>query len=157
MTLDESIVAAHRQIDPCSCIPMAIEFVLKLLGRMPADSYELQEAWGNRKDGNFGDFDNRLINGVRFRRQYSEARGGSFPLCSLFSTIASELSAGRYVLIALPEGGNFHNYVVYASLPSGEFRAITKGRSIERIDKVREAVRNIQGTDIITYTIEASA
>lgn len=70
MILNSDIVNAHRQIDQWSCIPMAIEFILKLLGRMPPDSYELQKAWCNRSDGDFGVFDGNLIHGVRFRRLY---------------------------------------------------------------------------------------
>jgi len=157
MNLTQEIVAKHRQVYPFSCIPMAIEFVLKLLGRMPPDCTQLQDAWNNRTDGNFRDFDGRLINGIRFRQQYSDTRGDQFPLDSLFSTIASELSAGRYVVIALSEGQNFHNCVIYDALPCGEFRAITKGGSTETIDNVRQMVQTMKGTDIMTYTIEAPA
>jgi hypothetical protein len=157
MKLNKKIVASHRQVDTFSCIPMAIEFVLKLIDKMPADSTEFQDAWKNRSDGSFRDFDDKLIYAVRFHRQYSVARDDLFPLDALFSTITSELSAGRYVLIALPEGGNFHNYVIYDELPPDEFRAITKGRQQEKIDNVREMVRSIKGTDIMTYTIEESA
>jgi hypothetical protein len=155
--LDPSVVAAHRQIDTWSCIPMAIEFVLKLLGRMPASSTDLQTAWRNRPDGSFKNFDGQLIRGVRFSQQFALPRDPGFPLALLFATISKELDASRYVLIALPEGAKFHNYVIYDSAPHGEFLAITKARPNEQIGDVRAQVQAIQGTDIMTYTIEASA
>jgi hypothetical protein len=136
---------------------MAIEFVLKLLDKMQADATDLQDAWRNRQDGSFKDFDGQLIGGVRFRQQFALPRDTCFPLAGLFATISSELDAGRYVVIALSEGANFHNYVIYDTAPGDEFLAITKGRTKERISDVRAQVQSLQGTDIMTYTIEASA
>jgi hypothetical protein len=42
MKLDTTIVINHQQLDDFSCIPMAVELVLKLLSRVPADYYDLQ-------------------------------------------------------------------------------------------------------------------
>jgi len=154
MILNKDIVNSHCQLDQFSCIPMAIEFVLKLIGRIPPDSYEIQRSWNNRNDGDFSVFDGLLIHGVRFCRQYWRDRTEHFPIDNLFHTIDSELAAERYVIISLPVGGNWHNYIVYDALSSGEYRSITKGRSPEAIDNVRELVRSVMGTDIMTYAIE---
>jgi hypothetical protein len=65
---------------------------------------------------------------------------------------------GRYVIVSLAvEGGNWHNYVIYNRLVKGEFEAITKGRSPERIHDVRQRVQAMKGTDILTYEFVASA
>jgi hypothetical protein len=157
MILDEDAVASHRQLHEYSCIPMAIEYVLKLLRRLSPTAHDLQQAWGNRQDGDFSVFDNALIHGVRFRRQFWFPRGENFPLGLLFHTIDAELAADKHVIIALPAGKNWHNYIIYKALLSGEYKAITKGASPETIDNVRELVLAVQGTDIMTYTIEGTA
>ena len=51
--IDHAVVNSHAQLDDYSCIPSAVELVLKLLGRVPHDFYDLQRAWANRSDGSF--------------------------------------------------------------------------------------------------------
>jgi hypothetical protein len=56
------------------------------------------------------------------------------------------------------EGGNWHNYVIYNILADAEFEAVTKGRKPEKISNVKEQVRKMQGTDILTCEqVEANA
>jgi hypothetical protein len=150
LPLNPDVLARHSQLSPYSCIPMSVEFVLKLLGKLAPEVFPLQNAWGNRADGNFSDFDGRTFDGVKFTKQFPDPRNDSFPLDDLFNTIENELASGRYVIISLAVPPHYHNYVIYNRLPNGEFEAITKGQT-ERINDVRERVRNMRGTDILTY------
>ena len=137
---------------------MAVELVLKLVGRMPPDSFELQKLWGNRHDGSFADFDGATIRGLRFRRQFTVDGGRGFPpekLKQLFDTIDRELNEGRYVIIALAVNGDFHNFVIYDRTVTGEYEATSKtvgGGTWNRSD-VKCKVTQMSGTDILTYQI----
>jgi len=151
LPLDQNVLDAHKQYSQMTCIPMAVEFVLKLLGKIPPDSFELQRTWiDGRRD--FGEFDGKTIEGVRFRSHYTPPdRGDDFPLEDLFSMVEQEFKAGRYVIVSLPANGNYHSWIIYNQLPNGEFEAVTKGRETDRIDNVREIVGGMKGTDILTY------
>jgi hypothetical protein len=162
LPVNEEVLAQHKQRSRYSCIPMSVEFVLKLLGKLPADDFSLQNAWGERRDGNFSDFDGQTINSVRFRKQFPQPRDDSFPLNDLFSTIENELASGKYVIISLavpsltnPGETDYHNYVIHNRRPNGEFEAVTKGREPEpeQISDVRERVGRMKGTDILTYEL----
>ena len=61
---DRLKIDRHRQIYDAYCIPSSVEMVLKLIDRVPQDYFELQEAWKNKTDGSFANFDNRTIAGV---------------------------------------------------------------------------------------------
>jgi hypothetical protein len=155
LPLDKEVLAKHRQLDSplgALCIPMIVEFVLKLEGKIPPEDFPLQNAWAESQGANFSDFDGKIIEGLKFKRQFSDERGHDFPLERLFSTIDQELASRRYVMISLAvEGGNWHNYVIYNKLPNGEFEAVTKGRKPEKISNVKEQVLKMHGTDILTY------
>jgi hypothetical protein len=154
---NDDVLAKHRQLESplgSLCIPMVVEFVLKLEGKIPSDDFRLQNNWKESQKANFSEFDGKAIEGLKFKRQFSEPRGDKFPLDELFSTIEQELASRRYVMISLAvEGGNWHNYVIYNRLPNGEFEAVTRGREPEKISNVREQVRKMKGTDILTYEI----
>ena len=155
LPLNEDVLAKHRQLESplgALCIPMVVEFVLKLEGKIPPEDFRLQNGWKESPDANFSKFDGKAIEGLKFKRQFSDPRDDKFPLDDLFSTIEQELAAQRYVMISFAvEDGNWHNYVIYNRLPSGEFEAVTKGREPERINDVRERARKMKGTDILTY------
>jgi hypothetical protein len=154
--LETNIVSQHQQLDNYSCIPMSVELVLKLLGRISTDNYDLQREWRNRTDGSFAAFDGRTIAGVKFRLQFSLARDDKFPLEDLFKTIENELAANRYVIVSLAVSGGWHMFVLYEQLPSGEFRAVSKIPSRTEMliaNQVRTAIRQMKGTDILTYEI----
>jgi len=158
MQIDHQAVTQHKQLDNCSCIPMSVELVLKLLGRVPADYYALQQQWANRTDGSFAAFDGRTLSGVRFKARFTLARDEQFPLDDLFRTIEAELNAGRFVIVSLQVPGGWHMFVIYAQLPSQEFRALSKfpGRTeVIGCDRVRALIREMKGTDILTYEIVA--
>jgi hypothetical protein len=148
-------IEEHRQLFEVSCIPSAVEMVLKLTGHAPAGYFALQEAWKDKTDGTFADFDNHTIAGLTFRRQFSMPRGPAFPLRKLFAAINAELGRGRYVIVSLNNDvGGYHAWVVVQRLAGGEYRAVTKyGRDTTEITDTRLRIQNMQGTDIATYKI----
>src|SRR6266852_2215288 len=77
LPVNEEVLAKHKQRSRYSCIPMSVEFVLKLLGKLPPDDFSLQDAWGDGRYGNFSDFDGQTINGVKFRKQFPQPRDDS--------------------------------------------------------------------------------
>jgi hypothetical protein len=158
MELHQDILTAHKQLSAFSCIPMTVELVLKLVGRLAPDNFELQQQWQDRTDGSFKDFDNRVIRGVRFRHQFTMPRGQNFPLNDLFAAIGSELEQGRYVIVSLPSSGNSaHMYVIYDRMGVNEFKAVTyqfgEAGAFET-ENVREVLQNWGGNDILTYVIQ---
>lgn len=149
MIIDQNVFQTHRQLFQLSCIPMSVEFVLKLLEKVPLDYFELQKHWGNNLFGSFADFNGKDLFGVNFEQKYALPRDDNFPLEELFQTIENELKQGNYVIISLEIPGGWHMYVIHDQLPKGEFLAVTKGQPIERIDNVREIVESMKGTDIL--------
>jgi hypothetical protein len=129
---DINIIHQHRQLELPSCIPSSVEMVLKLTRSVPTDYFELQQAWGNKLDGNFRDFDGRTIAGLTFSQRFTQPRGRGFPLAKLFAAIDAELEQDRYVIIALRAGGpnSYHNWVIVQRSADGEYTAVSKGRRI---------------------------
>jgi hypothetical protein len=157
---DRRIVDEHKQLFDSSCVPMTVELVLKLTGRKPVDFFKLQEAWKNKTDGSFGDFDEKTLAGLTFHRQFTHPRGNDFPLNRLFATIDRELDAGRYVIVSFQSGAHsWHMHVIYGKSADGEFVAITKSGSKASgartivVKNVKEIVRKMKGTDILTYEV----
>jgi|GEM_PF-564928 hypothetical protein len=142
----------HNQLFPNSCIPSSIEMVLKLTGRVDPQYYDLQNQWKNRRDGDGRDFDGKTIKGLTFKAHHCPPqRGPDFPLQELFDKIDSELRAGRYIIVSLEvENIHWHNYIIYES-EGDEYLAVTKGRDPEQISDVKSRIRQMQGTDIITF------
>ena len=152
---DPAKVDAHRQVYEWSGIPMAVELVLKLTGREPADYYDLQKEWKNKRDGNFINFDNQTVAGLTFHHRFDDPRGNEFPTEELFKTIDAELKHGRYVMIALYTGSTWGIYVIVGRTASGDYHAVTKGLRFRTLTatNVKARVREMKGTDILTYTI----
>jgi hypothetical protein len=157
---DRRIVDEHKQLFDSSCVPMTVELVLKLTGREPVDFFKLQEAWKNKTDGSFGDFDGKTLAGLKFHRQFTQPRGKDFPLKRLFATIDRELDAGRYVIVSFQSGAHsWHMHVIYGKSADGDFVAITKsgskasGARTVVVKNVKEIVRKMKGTDILTYEV----
>ena len=159
LPLDPNVLAVHTQIGDLSCVPMAVEFVLKLLGRVPPNFFALQQDWINRSGGalefnDFRVFNGQILYGVRFRSNYTPpVRGGGFPLEELFSIVDDELLARRYVIVSLTVPGGWHNYIIYDRLPNAEYEAVTKAQHPEHIANVRQRVIDMEGTDILTYEL----
>ena len=155
------IIDQHQQISDNSCIPSAVEMILKLLEKAPINYYELQNEW--TIDGSFANFDGRTIHGVTFRRINLADRGANFPLNLLFKIIDQELAADRYVVIALfgmsNSGPSFHAYVIFdKDLITQDYFAVTKvslkGTYVTHFEtNIKSRIRKIQGTDILVYTV----
>jgi hypothetical protein len=153
------IIDQHQQISLQSCIPSAVEMVLKLLGKVDSDYYDQQSNWTN---GSFEDFDGQTISEVTFRRINLAERGPDFPHDQLFNIIDQELESDRYVVISLlgrfREVSVYHAYIIFDKTENNGYLAVTKaftnrGQVTQFIDDVKNRVRQIQGTDILTYTL----
>lgn len=148
------IVDAHEQRYGMSCIPMSIEMVLKLLGRVPSDYYELQNPWKEKADGNFRNFDGKTIKGITFHQQFDLPRNEQFPLAKLFETIDRELKAGRFVIVSLVSGSGWHMYVIYDEDADGDFLAVSKvGAKTIEAQHVKKIITKMKGTDIMIYEL----
>ena len=113
MILDLSRLSNHKQLTQCSCVPMSVETVLKLLNLMPKNDFSLQ--LDNSKSGNsnwlYPHFDYPTINPrVQFKREYMLSdigqpdRGPYFMqnfFDLLFKTIDEELLHNRNVIMSL--------------------------------------------------------
>lgn len=151
---DSKIIDRHKQVYDMSCIPSSVEMVLKLLGRAPDSYYKEQNAWKNKTDGNFVNFDGKTINGVTFHKQFGFERNENFPLTKLFETIDRELEAGRFVIISLVSSGGWHIYVVYTKTADGDFKAVSKsGEKTIYAEHIKDIVTQMKGTDIMTYEV----
>jgi hypothetical protein len=159
LPIDPNVLATHFQLGALSCIPMAVEFVLKLLGRVPVNFVNFQQDWINRPGGalgfnDFREFDGQTLYGVKFKSHYTPpVRGEAFPLEELFSVIDDELTSGRYVIISLAVPGGWHNYVIHSRLSKEEYGAVTKAQNPEQITDVRLRGTDMRGTDILTYEL----
>jgi hypothetical protein len=152
---NRKIIDQHAQRYGMSCIPSAVEMVLKLLGREPESYYDLQEAWKEKGDGTFDNFDNQTLNGVTFHRQFNLPRSDQFPLTSLFQKIDTELKAGHFVIVSLPSGNGYHMFVIYDEDTAGDFLAVSKnGKQTSEATHVKDTIKRMKGTDIMTYEIK---
>ena len=122
-----------------------------------SQQHELQTAWKNKADGSFHDFDGKTFGGVTFHQQFCMARDNAFPLAGLFEAIDRELRAGRFVIVGLARGSDFHNWVIYDEDLDGEFLAVSKfGPWTIEQRHVRKAITKMHGTDIGTYEVKPS-
>lgn len=153
MTYDRLIIDTHVQKDEFSCIPSAVEMILKLLRRVPVDYYDLQNQWQNKKDGSFSDFDGTTCFGVTFTHKKYGPRWNGTPTDKLFNEIDGELGCGRYVPISIWCPPYFHNYIVFDKTDR-EYLAFSKNyaHTVELRD-IRRRVEDMKGTDILTYCV----
>ncbi|KAF0216565.1 MAG: hypothetical protein FD174_3659 [Geobacteraceae bacterium] len=150
------IVDSHQQLFDWSCIPSAVELVLKLTGQVSTNYYDLQEDWQNNMGGTFANFDGLDLYGLQFSHKFKAKRDDSFPLTDLFDTISNELTEQRYVIVSLPCSGVFHTAIIYDNVQDNEFIAFTKlGKgltcSTAQLIEVWSAIVDIKGTDILVY------
>lgn len=152
----EDIINMHSQINASSCIPSGIEMVLKLNCKVESNFYNFQQIWGNKIDGTFQNFDNLLINGLRFSHKYNLQRNNNFPFKDLYNTIDKELAEDRFVLVSLISGQNmWHIYVITEKLQNGEYKAYSKfNNETLVVSNVKEYIKNMKGTDIMVYRKE---
>jgi hypothetical protein len=93
----KAIVNAHRQLAPLSCIPSAVEMILKIHSKEPANYYDQQKQWGNKSNGSFADFDGAVLDGISFKREAFDKSA----IGALFSQLVAEIDAGRFPVLSL--------------------------------------------------------
>jgi len=153
MEVDWAVLDAHEQIDNYSCIPSAVEMILKLEGLMPVGDYTEQEKWKNSKNGTFSAYHGVTIDNLKFKHEFAFKRDSNFPLDDLFARISEEISDGRFVVISLEmRPREYHMFVIYRE-EGGEFLAFSKsGRETIPTEQVKAKIRGMDGTDILTYS-----
>lgn len=152
--LFNTVVNNHDQISEFSCIPSAVEMILKYYQVVDFDFYELQNKWKNKTDGSFHDFDKKKLYGITFFQKFVLPRDEKFPIDSLFRTIENELKAKRKVIISIPSNTGWHMFIISEQTPDGEFVSYSKlGSNTLILRNTKEIVRNSHGTEIMTYSI----
>ncbi len=171
VNVTEADIRGHCQVTPISCVPMAIECILKLLNLMPMNDFVLQ--YDPTKSGN----SNWIHNGfsypftnpiVQFSREFLLSdiglpdRGPHFMnkyYKPLFKTIDGELINGRYVFISLqsaPTPTEWHMEVIFQKVNINAYKTVTFYHGnpdpvIYDSQDLRKRVADMEGTDIITY------
>ncbi|WP_316825548.1 hypothetical protein [Pedobacter miscanthi] len=149
-----TVVNNHDQIFELSCIPSAVEIILKYYKVVDFDFYELQNKWKNKTDGSFHDFDKKKLYGITFFQKFVLPRDAKFPIDSLFRTIENELKAKKKIIISLPSNAGWHMFIISEQTPDGEFVSYSKlGSHTLILRNTKEIVRNSNGTEIMTYSI----
>jgi hypothetical protein len=139
---------------------MSVEFVLKLIGKYPVDKFEWQDKHSEIENGKY--FDKKTINGVTFHLKYFEyverKRKEKFPFDDFFNYIRQELDSGRYVAISLQTGEKeWHMYIIFFYTKDDEFKAVTfyhNNPKPQIISDIKKKVTEMNGTDILTYTLD---
>jgi Peptidase_C39 like family len=160
LPLDQNVLVNHIQKYRRSCVPMSVELVLKLIGKAELSYYDLQDEKGDVPRWG-GDYDSKIYCGIKFCLEFDIQRGLSFPLDRLFDRIKEEIGAGRYVITAWETGKDnnfttYHNYVIYG-YDGNEFLAVTRyynNPTIDWVSDMKSRIIGIQGSDILTYTIQ---
>jgi len=156
LSLNPLVMNSHSQKYENSCVPMGVEFVLKLTNQVGTNFYDLQDEKGNTSRWG-GDYHNRQISQTIITQEFNIDRGHSFPLNDLFSRIHQELKDGRFVNCAWkPENApNFHAYIIYG-FGDNEFYAFTKYHRNNQVDYIydmKSRLTAIQGSDILTFRL----
>lgn len=155
MNFHKPTIDAHEQKYVHSCIPSSVEMVLKLLGKVISDYYNLQNEWDNKTTGSLNEFDGKTIEGLTFGVKFGYERNPHFPFTDLFQTIDAELVSGRYVIISLKsEENKYHMWVIYEKLKD-DYLAFSKGdkHTIYFNGSVKKCIYSMQGTDILIYKL----
>ena len=156
MSYNRKIIDAHRQIFPMSCVPSAVEMVLKLLDKAERYYYDLQCETKN-KGSDFARFDGVTIKGVEFKRVTQKNMDlSSFQ--SFFSTIDDELAAGRKVMVSLKSRTKqqFHIHVIHEKR-NDDYLAFTKVHEPDETKdysgSVKDHMKSMDIADILIYRI----
>ncbi|MEJ5088509.1 hypothetical protein GEO21_00545 [Sphingobacterium faecium] len=122
----DAVINNHDQIFQLSCIPSAVEMILKYYKVVDFDFYDLQNEWKNKTDGSFRNFDNKELYGITFSQKFVLPRDENFPIDSLFQTIENELKSEKKVIISLPADEGWHMFIICKQTPDGEFISYSK-------------------------------
>ncbi len=150
----DTVVNNHNQIFQMSCIPSAVEMILKYYNVVDFDFYDLQNEWKDKADGSFRNFDKKELYGITFFQKFVLPRDENFPIDSLFQTIENELKSDKKVIISLPADTGWHMFIICKQTPEGEFVSYSKlGSHTLILRNTKEIVRKSNGTEIMTYSI----
>lgn len=150
----DAVINNHDQIFQLSCIPSAVEMILKYYKVVDFDFYDLQNEWKNKTDGSFRNFDNKELYGITFSQKFILPRDENFPIDSLFQTIENELKSEKKVIISLPADEGWHMFIICKQTPDGEFVSYSKlGSHTLILRNTKEIVKKSNGTEIMTYTV----
>lgn len=152
------VLSAHHQISPYSCIPSALELVLKLEGVLELDRHDLQERHFENKKLDFGKFHEFKERGLTFHAMFAPG----CELAKLRSAIELELASGRYVVVALqeegaPEGETLVHAWVVIGRRGSEFVGVSRcqnGGPLLFEPRIWARVEKRGGTDIMVYRLE---
>lgn len=154
LSFDESRIIDHWQKYSNSCIPSCVEMILKLLGKVDINFYDLQIDWGEKSDGSFQNFDKFMYDNIIFSHEFaSEERGSSFPLNVLFDRIDELLLKGDYVCVSLINKDGFHMFIIFNKI-GHEFQAFSKMSKSNKtiyVSNVKQIITEMGGTDILSY------
>ncbi|MBM3212064.1 hypothetical protein FJZ33_07585 [Candidatus Poribacteria bacterium] len=106
MNINWQIIHNHEQKFKYSCIPSAIEMVLKLLKKVGEGFYDFQEQWRDKQNGSFDDFHNYKYKGVTFYKHYDNAT-------NLLRLTDRELNSRECIIISLRNANVFHMWIIY--------------------------------------------
>lgn len=142
----------HKQIFDTSCIASAIEMVLKLNKKVKTDYYELQNKFENKnRTLSFGNFDRKILFGMKFKILFNIKREDDFPIDKLFDKIDEELENKHYVIISLESKAGWHMWVIYDK-SNEEYYAFSKENEKTIYEsEVKKIVKKMKGTDILVY------
>lgn len=152
---NEEVLIYHEQKKEHSCVPMSVEFMLKLAGELPLKFNDFQDGLDTVKSekGHGSEYQDKEVGNVILKHLFDQPRG-SYDVTQLIETIKKELDAGRYVQIALDNGvGGYHCWVVWGYVDDTMY-AITKYQNQRYpviIDDVITRLKNMGGSDIIVY------
>jgi hypothetical protein len=137
MKIDKNILDIHRQIFATSCVPSAVETILKIEGILDPFSYCLQEIFGDQNPRSGADFADKTFTKKNLKIKFRQLSFGS--LKETFDCIDSELNDNRCVIVPLktsPDSADsqtYHAYVVCDFHEGGEYRAVTRLYGNEKI------------------------
>ncbi len=166
MKLNDEILKIHEQKYPWSCVPSAVEMVLKLHGIIEPNDFYLQKRFSEESIGgghivDFFNQDNKIIK--FYQKVYDD-------IDEYFKVIKEELLTNhKYVIIPLPtDNGNYHAYVVYDYSEKEGFKIFSRDYNNNEIineNNMEERFRNNYnrmkmidkekryGVDILVYTM----
>jgi hypothetical protein len=168
------VIQEHNQMYEQSCVPMSVEFIVKLVDPSKIPYYDEQhrypdgKCWGKN-------FDNKKINNITFHHWFFGDRH-TYLLDPLFVKMKEELDNNRYVQLSLVSEWKtdsfgtflldgqghkipncFHCWVVFQYDETGEFHGVTKYFNNRQPKQpsytftIREQLIEMGGTDILTY------
>jgi len=161
VNVDLSKIVTHQQIYIDSCIPSAVEMILKLNSRVDEDYYSLQveqyrklHIENNLDNEKYRSFD--YLNDQEYYR-LKFTKFSNQPAEELFQKIDKEINEDRYVIISLRNQNSFgfHMWIIYGyNKVNNDYLNFSKrycSSDLICFDYLKDHVRYMGKTDILTY------